>query len=109
MLRTFQASLVTQMVKNLLTMRETWVQCLGQEDRLEKGTATHSSILAWIIPWTEQPGSLQSMGSQSQTGSSDCAYMHTLYLYTYMWNTCIYRYILLYTLIEAQRQAPSFQ
>ena len=44
--------------------RETWVQSLGQEDALEKGTATHSSILAWRIPWTEEPGGLQSMGSQ---------------------------------------------
>ena len=45
-------------------MRETWVQSLGREDPLEKGMATHSSILAWRIPWTEEPGGLQSMGSQ---------------------------------------------
>jgi len=44
------------MVKNLPTMQETWVLCLGQEDPLEKGMATHSSILAWRIPWTEEPG-----------------------------------------------------
>ena len=44
-------------------MRETWVQSLGQEDRLEKEMATHSSTLAWKIPWTEKPGRLQSMGS----------------------------------------------
>ena len=52
------------MVKNLPAMRETWVQSLGREDPLEKGTATHSSSLAWRIPWTEEPGGLQSMGSQ---------------------------------------------
>ena len=50
--------------KNLLAMQETWVQSLGWEDPLEKGMATHSSILAWRIPWTEEPGGLQSMGSQ---------------------------------------------
>ena len=52
------------MVKNLPAMQETWVQSLGQEVSLEKGMATHSSILAWEIPWTEEPGGLQSMGSQ---------------------------------------------
>ena len=54
----------SQMVKNLLAIQETWVQSLGQKDPLEKEVATHSSILAWRIPWTEQPGRLQSMGSQ---------------------------------------------
>ena len=54
-------SLVAQMVKHLHTMRETWVQSLGWEDLLEKDMATHSSILAWKIPWTEEPS--QSMGS----------------------------------------------
>ena len=57
------ASLVAQVVKDLPAMQETWVQSLGQEDLLEEGMATHSSILAWRIPWTEEPGSLQSMGS----------------------------------------------
>ena len=57
-------SLVAQLVKNLLAMWKTEVQCLGREDPLEKGTATHSSILAWRIPWTEEPGGLQSMASQ---------------------------------------------
>ena len=52
------------MVKNLPAMQETWVQSLGQEDLLEEGIATHSSILAWRIPWTEEPGGLHSMGSQ---------------------------------------------
>ena len=58
------ASLVAQMLKNLPTLWETWVQSLGKEDPLEKGMATHSSILAWKIPWTEEPGGLQSMGLQ---------------------------------------------
>ena len=49
------ASLVTQTVKNLPAMQESWVQFLGQEDPLEKGMATHSSFLAWRIPWTEEP------------------------------------------------------
>ena len=52
------------MVKNLPAMQETWVQSLGPEDPLEKGMATHSSILAWKIPWTGEPEGLQSMGSQ---------------------------------------------
>ena len=56
--------LVAQTVKNLPTMQETQVQSLGQEDTLEKGLGTHSSILAWRILWTEEPGRLQSMGSQ---------------------------------------------
>ena len=58
------ASLVTQRLKRLPAMRETRVQSLGQEDTLEKEMATHSSILAWRIPWMEEPGGLQSMGSQ---------------------------------------------
>ena len=58
------ASLVAQTVKNLPATQETWVQSLGWEDALEKGMATHSSILAWRIPWTEEPGVLQMMGSQ---------------------------------------------
>ena len=57
-------SLVAQTVKSLPTMRETWVQSLGREDLLEKEMATHYIILAWKIPWTEEPGRLQSMGSQ---------------------------------------------
>ena len=60
-----RASLVAQMVKRLPTMQETRVRSLGQEDPLEEGMATHSSILAWRIPWTEDPDRLQSMGSQT--------------------------------------------
>ena len=56
--------LVAQLVKTLPAMQETWVRFLGWEDPLEKGMAIHSSILAWRIPWTEEPGRLLSMGSQ---------------------------------------------
>ena len=55
---------MAQVVRNLPAMWETQVQSLGQEDPLEKTMATHSSILAWRIPWTKEPGGLQSMGSQ---------------------------------------------
>jgi len=58
------ASLVAQMVKNLPAVQETKFPSLGGDDPLEKGMATHSSILAWVIPWTEEPGGLQSIGSQ---------------------------------------------
>ena len=58
------ASQVAQLVKNPPAMQETLVQSLSWEDPLEEGMATHSSILAWRIPWTEEPGGLQSMGSQ---------------------------------------------
>ena len=58
------ASLAAQLVKNLPAMQETWVQSLGWEDPLEEGMATHHSILAWRIPWTEEAGGLQSIGSQ---------------------------------------------
>ena len=56
---------MAQMVKRLPAMQETQVQSLGREDPLEKGLAIHSSILAWRIPWTEEPGGLQFVGSQS--------------------------------------------
>ena len=61
------ASLLSQAVKYLPAMWDTWVQSLGQEDPIQKGMTTHSSILAWSIPWTEAPDGLQSMGLQSQT------------------------------------------
>ena len=60
-----------QTVKNRPAMKETWVRSLGWDDPLEKGMATHSSILAWRIPWTEKPGGLLSMGSQR--GGLDCS------------------------------------
>ena len=56
------ASLVAEMVNDLPALQETWVPSLGWEDSLEKGMATHSRILAWRIPWTEEPGGLQSQG-----------------------------------------------
>ena len=77
-------SLVAQMVKNLPAVQETWVRSLGQEDLLENGMVTHSNILAWRIPWTEEPGRLWSWGcneSQMQL-SSECIFIY---------NTCIWR------------------
>ena len=59
-----QLPIIAQSVKNLPAMQETWVQFLGQEDPLEKEISNHSSIIARIIPWTEKPGRLLSMGSQ---------------------------------------------
>ena len=70
------------MVKNLPAMQETWVQSLGGEDLLEKGMATHSSILAWRIPWTEEPGGLQSMGCKESDKTEDALYRLTLIHYT---------------------------
>ena len=55
---------MAQTVKNPPAMQKTWIRSLNWEDPLEEGMVTHSSILAWIIPWTEEPGGLQSMGSQ---------------------------------------------
>ena len=69
-------------VKNMPAMWETWVWSLSQEDPLEKGMATHSSILTWRIPWTEEPGWLQSTGSQRVGHNwSDLAHAHTLIVY----------------------------
>ena len=70
-------SLVAQKVKSLPAMQKTWVQSLGQEDPLEKGMATHSSIIAWEIPWTEESGKLQSIGC----GESDTTEQLTLSLF----------------------------
>ena len=66
-----RASLIAQSVKNLSAMQEARIRFLGWEDPLEQEMATRSSILAWEIPWTEEPGWLQSMGSQSLTPLSD--------------------------------------
>ena len=70
---TFGASLVAQMVKNLPAMQETWIWSLGWEDPLEKGMATHCSILAWRSPWTEEPGELHTVHeiTKSDTTESD--------------------------------------
>ena len=87
---------MAQTVKNLLTMQETWVPSLGQEDPLEKGMATHSSILVWRIPWTAEPGRLQSMGlleleqipniknSQSQIKSTYFFKLNTIHFMMYL-------------------------
>ena len=72
---------MAQMVKRLPTMQETQVQSLGWEDLLEKEMAIHSSILAWKIPWTEESGRLQSMGSQSWTGLSNFTLSFAFYLH----------------------------
>ena len=69
------------MIKNPPAMQETWVRSLGWEDSLEKGMAVHSSILAWRIPWIEDPGRLQSLWSQSQTQLSN---FHSLTFSTYL-------------------------
>ena len=73
--------MVAQLVKNPPAMQETWGRSLGWEDTLEKGTATHSSILAWKIPWPEEPGRLQSMGSQDHGISVDLATKQPPYIY----------------------------
>ena len=70
---------MAQWVKRLPALRETWVRSLGQEDPLEKEMATHSSILAWRIPWTEEPDRLQSIGSQRV--GHNCATSLSLSLY----------------------------
>ena len=69
-LTTRKTSLMAQMVKRLPAMREIWVRSLGGEDPLEKEMATHSSILAWKITWTEEPGKLQSVGSWTRLRDS---------------------------------------
>ena len=74
---------MAQMVKHLPTMRETWVQSLGQEDLLEKEMETHSSILAWKIPWMEEPDRLKSMGSQ-RVGHD---WVTSLHFFTSLWVT----------------------
>ena len=83
-----QASLVAQTVKYLPAMQETWVQSPGREDPLEKEMATHSSILVWRIPWTEEPGGLQSRGLQrvgldwvTNTFHGDCQHHHLYHLH----------------------------
>ena len=65
------ASLLTQMVKNLPAMQETWVHSLSEKDPLEKGRATHSSILLWRIPWREEPGQLQSSGVRKESDRTE--------------------------------------
>ena len=85
---------MAQAVKNLPVLQATWVQSLGQKDPLEKGIATHSSILAWRNPWAEEPGELQSMGPQSDTTVTNTFTFHFQghlclvsigYLYSRVW------------------------
>ena len=76
---TYWASLVAQRLKRLPPTRETWVRSLGQEDPLEKEMVTHSSILAWRIPWTEEPGGLHSIGLQ--TARHDGSDLALVYIY----------------------------
>ena len=66
-----ETSLVAQTVKRLSTMQETWVQTLVREDLLEKEMVTHSSILAWKVPWTEEPGGLQYMGGRKESDMTE--------------------------------------
>ena len=72
------ASLVTQTVKNLPAVQETRVPSLGWEDPLQKGMATHSSILAWRMSWTKEPGRLQTMGSQRVRHDLATTHTHTI-------------------------------
>ena len=81
-----QASLVAQMVKNPPAMQETQVRSLGREDPLEKGMATHSNILFWRIPWTEEPGGPESMGLQTvRYNWSDLARIHIKMSMPFLW------------------------
>ena len=84
-----RASLVAQMVKNLPAMQETQVRSLSWEDPLEKGMATHSSLLAWRIPWTEEPGGLRSMGSQSPDMTERICTLQLINLLCLPCGTCI--------------------
>ena len=90
----YGASLIAQSVKNPPAMQETWVQSLGREDPLEKEMATHSSILAWKIAWTEEPGRLQSMRSQESDTTEQLNHHHIH----------IYIYIYIYIYIERERE-----
>ena len=85
----WRASLVAQMVRNLPAMWETWVQSLGWEDPLEEHMATYSSILAWRIPWTKEPGGLQSMALQRVTVESQLSihnHTHSNLKTQFLWN-----------------------
>ena len=89
---------MTQMVKNLPAMQETWVPFLGQEHPLEKGMGTHSSTLAWSIPWTEKPVGLQSMGLQ-RVRHNWATNTHTDYMHLYSNAVVKYNYIHMYTYV----------
>ena len=96
----YKASLVAQMVKNLPAMQETQVQPLGPEEPLEEGMATHSSILAWRIPWAEEPGGLQSLGSQRVEHDWVTKHTHThthpprfLHPFIHQWTLRLFAYL----------------
>ena len=93
------AFLVDQKVKNLPKMWELWVQSLSQEDPLEKGMTTHSSILAWRIPWTQEPGRLQSSGSQRVGMTERLTHTHT-HTHTETGNTLVVSYALVKQLTD---------
>ena len=78
-------SLVAQMVKRLPAMQETWVQSLGGEDPQEKEMATHSSILAWKIPWAEEPAGLQSWGSK-ESDTTERLHFLSFWIYAQEWD-----------------------
>ena len=80
---------MAQTVKNLPAMQKTWVCSLGQEDLLEKEMATHSSILSWRIPWTEEPGGLKSMGLQSRIRLSDCHFFFHIHYCCSVTRSCL--------------------
>ena len=88
---------MAQIVKSLPAMQETWVQSLGWEDPLEKKMATHSSILAWEIPWMEEPGWLQSMGSQ-RVGHDRATQHSTAYL---KYSTADFRFLVELFVVQA--------
>ena len=96
----FCFSLVAQLVKYLPAIQETLIQSLGQEDFLEKGMATHSSILAWRIPQTEEPGRLLSMGSQKVrqdwATNTFTFYIHFCYMYAFVYINIQYIYVYIY-------------
>ena len=80
----FRASVITQLIRNLPAMQETWVWFLGREDSLEKEMATHFSILDWRIPWTEEPGRLQSIGLQ-ESETTTTMNIDQLLIYSFSW------------------------
>ena len=109
----YMKSLMSQTVKHLPAMQETWVQSLGQEDLLEKEMATHSSILAWTIPWMEELGSLQSIGSQ-RVKRDWATSLHTeIYEWIYQWiyiyiYICMYVYVYIYIFIVIENSSFIF-
>ena len=100
------AFLVAQTVKNLPAMQGTWVQSLGWKDPLEEGMATHSSILAWRIPWTKEPGGLQSMGSQRVRRDS-ATNTHTSPDFSSLLSSVTYSFALKHSSCSEQYISPS--